>query len=128
MADDDDKPNFDDVYNVPVTQLTRRKPPPPGTYLGQTTGLPEELTSPNKGTKFAQYTVRLLEPAQNDRGHNRDVDANALDEALTRPNGEKVSLSEITLRLAMWRTQDAAPRHVDFLKKLGIDEYNEDGS
>jgi hypothetical protein len=126
--EDDDRPQFDDVYNVPVTQLQRRKPVPSGTYMGQTTGLPEEMTSPKKGTRYAQYTVRLLEPARNDRGHNRDVDQDALDEALTRANGEKINLSDVTLRLPMWRTMDSGHRHVEFLKKLGIEEFNEDGS
>ncbi len=124
----DDRPDFDDVYNVPVTQLDKPKPIPTGTYLGMIKGLPEEMTSPKKGTKYAQYTVQLLEPAQNDRGHNRDVDQDALDEALTRASGEKMNLTDKTLRLPMWRTKDSGHRHVDFLKKLGIDEYNEDGS
>ena len=124
--DDDDRPDFDDVYNVPVTELDRPKPAPGGTYLGEIVGLPEELASPQRGTKFAQYTIRLIEPARNDRGHNKDVDQEALDNWLTRSNGEKVLLSDRTLRLRMWRTRDAAHRHVEFLKKLGIMEYNED--
>ena len=126
--EDEDRPTFDDVYNIPVTQLQRQKPIPTGTYLGMIKGLPEEMTSPKRGTRYAQYTVQLLEPAQNDRGQNRDVDATELEEALTRPSGEKIALSDRTLRLPMWRTQDAGHRHVEFLKKLGIEEYNEDGS
>jgi len=126
--DSDQEPDYDDVYNVPVSQLTKRKPVPSGTYLGMVVGLPEELQSPKKGTKFAQYTIQLLDTAKNDRGINRDVDPDALDEALTRGDGEKQRLSDITLRLRMWRTKDSGHRHVDFLKRLGIAEENDDGS
>jgi len=125
--DEDDRPDYDDVYNVPVSQLTRPKPIPQGTYYGQTVGLPEELASPQRGTRYAQYTIRLIEPAQNDRGNNKDVDADELDAALTRGSG-KISLHDVTLRLRMWRTPDAAHRHVDFLRRLGIEDTNEDGS
>jgi hypothetical protein len=126
--DEDERPDYDDVYNIPVSQLTKQKPIPTGTYLGQVRGLPEELTSPVKGTKFAQYTIQLLEPAQNDRGNNKDVDPKALEEALTRPNGDVIPLTEKSLRLRMWRTQDSGHRHVDFLEKLGIPTENDDGS
>src|SRR5262245_17775944 len=126
--EEDEAPDYDDVYNVPVTQLDRPKPPPTGTYKGMNRGLPEEMTSPKKLTRFAQYTIQLLEPAKDDRGRNKDVDADELEAYLTRATGESMNLSDKTLRLAMWRTRDSGHRHVEFLKKLGIDVYNEDGS
>jgi hypothetical protein len=126
--EEDEAPDYDDVYNIPVTQLDRPKPVPTGTYLGMVKGLPEEMTSPKKGTRFAQYTIQLMEPAQNDRGQNKDVDPAALQEYLIRASGETMNLSDKTLRLPMWRTRDSGHRHVDFLKKLGISEFNEDGS
>jgi hypothetical protein len=126
--DEGERPDFDDVYNVPVTQLDRPKPQPVGTYLGEIVGLPEEMTSPKKGTRYAQYTVRPIEPAMNDRGNFKDVDPTALEEYLTRASGEKMQLSDRTLRLPMWRTKDSGHRHVEFLKKLGISEYNDDGT
>ena len=126
--DDNDRPDFDDVYNIPVSQLGRPKPCPPGTYRGEVVGLPEEVTMGQRGTPAARYTIRLLEPATNDRGQYKDVDAEALEKWLTRADGEKASIMDRTLRLLMWRTKDSGYRHVDFLKKLGIPEENEDGS
>jgi hypothetical protein len=126
--DDDDRPDFDDVYDIPVNQVERPSPCPVGTYRGEIVGLPEEVILGQRGTPAARYTVRLLEPATNDRGHYKDVDPEALEKWLTRADGEKASIMDRTLRLLMWKTKDSLYRHVDFLKKLGIEDLEEDGS
>jgi hypothetical protein len=121
--EDEDRPDFEDVYNIPVTQLQRQPPIPQGWYLGMLEGLPEELTSPVRGTPFAQYKVRLMDVAKDDRGKPRDVNMDELAAAL----GEK-QLTDRTLRLRQWRTKDSGVWHKEFLMKLGISEFNEDGS
>jgi hypothetical protein len=51
----------------------------------------------------------------------KDVDEDALNEALTKGNGDIVALRERSLRLTFYHTPDALWRLVKFLKDLGLE-------
>jgi hypothetical protein len=111
---DKDTPDFSSILDTPATEVTRPKPIPQGTYLGMTKGLPRYDRSTKKGTPFSEYTIQLLEA-------QKDVDEDALREALTKGNGEIIPLRERSLRLTFYHTPDALWRLVKFLKDLGLE-------
>ncbi len=114
--DKDDKPNFESILDTPASEVSRPKPVPQGTYLSMTKGLPRYDKSSKKGTPFSEYTIQLLE-AQS------DVDEEALNEALTKGNGDVVPLRDRSIRLTFYHTPDSLWRLVKFLKDLGLDPF-----
>jgi hypothetical protein len=79
-----------------------------------TKGLPRYDRSTKKGTPFSEYTIQLMEA-------QKDVDEDALAEALTKGNGDVIPLRERSLRLTFYHTPDALWRLVKFLKDLGLE-------
>jgi hypothetical protein len=111
---DKDTPNFESILDTPASEVLRPKPVPQGTYKSMTKGLPRYDKSTKKGTPFSEYTMQLLEPSD-------DVDMDALEEALTKGNGDVVNLRDRSLRLTFYHTPDALWRLVKFLKDLGLE-------
>jgi hypothetical protein len=121
-AEDDTPKSFESILDMPISELTRPKPLPQGTYKTTVRGLPKIDKSTKKGTEFSEYTLQILEAYD-------DVDQEALAEVLTKGNGEVQRLQDRSLRLTFYHTQASGFRLADFLvKDLGIDKFDEDGN
>jgi hypothetical protein len=119
--DKDEPKTFTSLLDTPMSQISRPKPAPHGSYLGMVKGLPRYDKSTKKGTPFSEYTIQLLE-AQD------DVDEDALKEWLTKGDGAVVPLREKSMRLTFYHTPDALWRLEKFLKDLGLEAEDEDQS
>jgi hypothetical protein len=117
--DEDARPSFSSILDMPASQAVRPKPSPVGTYLGMVNGHAEFGKSTKKGTGYARINWQLLEASD-------DVDAEALNVALTGPDGSVKPLREKFITQTFWDTPNSAYRLKDFLVALGIEE-TEDG-
>lgn len=115
MAKTAPRETFADILDTPSEDVSRPKPTPAGTYLTMVKGLYREDKSPKKGTEFSEYTLQLLKAMD-------DVDEEALEEFLTRSNGEVSKLQDRSLTLQCYHTPDALWRLKKFLTDLGIPE------
>lgn len=119
--DDDEPKTFESILDMPVSELTRPKPLPHGTYKTVVRGLPKIDKSTKKGTEYSEYTLQILEAYD-------DVDADALEECLTKGNGDVQRLQDRSLRLTFYHTPASGYRLGDFLTKdLQIDKVDDDG-
>jgi hypothetical protein len=110
-----DTPTFSSILDTPVSEVSRPKPLPQGTYLGMTKGLPRYDKSTKKGTPFSEYSIQLMEACE-------DVDQEELNVALTKGNGDVISLRDRSpMRLTFYHTPDALWRLIKFLKDLGLE-------
>ena len=105
---------FTSILDTPMSEISRPKPAPHGSYLGMVVGLPRYDKSTKKGTPFSEYAIRLLEALD-------DVDADALQEWLTKGDGTIVPLNSKMMKLTFYHTPDALWRLVKFLKDLGLE-------
>lgn len=103
-------PNFGSVLDRESSSVERPKPMPVGTYLCVVKGQPKFDVSSKKKTEFAEFSLYVLQAAE-------DVDQEALAEAL---NGKP--LAEKTIRATYYLTEDAIYRLKEFLDHLGIEE------
>jgi hypothetical protein len=115
-----------DILDMPSSSIERPKPIPQGTYVSQVIGQFREDKSTKKGTRYHEYTLKLVKPATNGEGEPLDVDMDALEQSLTKASGEVQELSDRTLRHTIYITPDAMWRYKDFLDHLGIPQ-EEDG-
>jgi hypothetical protein len=103
-------PTFSSILDRPSNSIEKPKPLPVGTYLAMTKGLPREDKSAKKQTPFVEFSMQLLQAAD-------DVDQEALQAVL----GSK-ALNEITMKNTFYLTDDAAWRLQKFLEAdLGIE-------
>jgi hypothetical protein len=115
-----------DILDMPSSSIERPKPIPQGTYVAQVIGQFREDKSTKKGTRYHEYTLKLIKPATNGEGEPLDVDMDALEQSLTKASGEVANLSDRTLRHTIYVTSDSLFRYKDFLDHLGI-PLEEDG-
>lgn len=109
-------PNFASALDKPATEIEKPKPLPPGEYLFILSQRHREDKSAKKGTPFVEWLPKFVQPMDT-------VDAEALEEALTRKDGSKKALQDMTTRLTFYITEDSTWRLVEFLKDtLGIDD------
>lgn len=106
--------SFSAILDKPSDSIERPKPLPAGTYLAMVVGQPRLDKSKQKGTPFAEFTLKLVQAGE-------DVDASLLAEYL---NGRK--LIEITTRDTYYLTDEAAYRLKEFIDHCGVP--NEDGA
>lgn len=119
--DDEESKSFESILDMPISELTRPKPLPQGTYKTVVRGLPAIGKSTKKGTEFSEYTLQILEAYD-------DVDTDALEATLTKGNGEVQRLQDRSLRLTFYHTPASGYRLGDFLSKdLGIEAKDEKG-
>jgi hypothetical protein len=94
---------------------------PVGTYTWMIVGLPVEGVSSQKGTPQSDYTLQCMEA-------HGDVSQEALEKALTKPNGEVMPLNSKTMKQTFYNTDNAIFMHKDFLTSLGIPLEDDDGN
>lgn len=109
-------PQFQSILDRPVSTIERPKPLPNGQYTWVVTELPREGVSEKKGTPYLEFTVRCLGPVD-----ENTVDPTQLEEWLTRADGSKKTLSDVTMRLTFYDTPEAGYRLKDFVEHLGIE-------
>lgn len=113
--------NLSAILDRPASQVERPKSIPIGTYLWVVKGLPRQDVSAKKKTPFYEFTVGCLQPGD-------DVDMDDLDAALTRKDGTKKVLTEVTQKLTFYLTDDALWRIKAFFEHCGLDVETDDPS
>jgi len=114
-------PAFTSILDRPSNTIEKPKPLPVGTYLWMTVGQPKEDKSAKKGTPYVEFLCKCLQAGE-------DVDAQALQEALTNKNtGDVKPLTEVQLKLTFYLTEASAWRLTEFLDHL-VGEDSQDQS
>jgi hypothetical protein len=119
--DPEERQSFSSILDMPASLAVRPKPAPTGTYMAMVLGHADYGKSTKKGTGFAKVLFKLIEVSD-------DVDIDALEAYLTKPDGSTTALGERTVPYTLWDTPNSAYRMRDFLLSLGIEEKDEDGN
>lgn len=114
MAKTEPATSFESILDTPADEVERPKPLPAGTYDVLVKGMPEHGKSSKQQTPFVRFTY-VLQAAR------EDVNEDELDELLTNAKGEKVALSDRSIRDTYYTTPDALFRLTDALEAMGID-------
>lgn len=114
MAKTEPATSFESILDQKADEVERPKPLPAGTYDVLVKGMPEHGQSSKQRTPFVRFTYVL-------QAAGEDVDEGDLDELLTNSKGEKVALSERSIRDTYYTTPDALFRLTDCLEAMGID-------
>lgn len=109
------QPNFGAILDRKPTAIERPKILPVGSYIVVVQGMPRQDKSQKKQTPFYEYTCKYLQAMD-------DVDQDELEAALTRADGTKKSLGDMTVRLTYYLTEDAVWRLKQFLEHCGLEE------
>lgn len=107
-------PNFGNILSRAASEIERPKPMPVGSYNCAVKGMPKFGESAKKKTPFVEFTLSPMEARE-------DVDPDDLEQALTKKDGTKKLLSEMTIRATYYTTEDALYRLKDFLEHCGLD-------
>src|SRR5215470_3044634 len=110
--------SFADIMDTPMSQIKPLTPMPPGIYRLMVVG-DAAWQNARTGTQMTVYTCQYLAPF-------RDVDMDALKQALTLPDGTVQAITERTIAARFFHTQAALPRLHRFLNNLGIPDRDED--
>jgi hypothetical protein len=102
------KPEFTSVLDQMPDEIERPKPLPPGSYVCIIKERPVQDKSSQKETPYVEFALHPVEALEN-------VDEDWLNEALTRTNGEKKKLSDMTIRARFYDTSEAGYRLKKFL-------------
>jgi len=106
--------SFESILDQRADEVERPKPLPAGTYDVLVKGMPEHGVSSKQRTPFVRFTY-ILQAA------GEDVDEDELAELLTNSKGEKVALSDRSIRDTYYTTPDAMFRLTDALTAMGIE-------
>jgi len=113
--------DYESALDRPSDEIAAPTILPPGTYTWMIVGLPVDGVSSQKGTPQSDYTLQCMEA-------HPDVPQEALEKALSRPNGEVMPLNSKTMRQTFYNTDNAIFMHKDFLTALGIPLKDDDGN
>lgn len=102
------KPDFTSVLDQMPDEIERPKPLPPGSYICLIKDRPVQDKSAQKETPYVEFTLHPIEALET-------VDPEDLEDALTRANGEKKKLSDMSIRARFYDTADAGWRLKKFL-------------
>jgi hypothetical protein len=102
------KPEFTSVLDQMPDEIERPKPLPPGSYVCLIKERPVQDKSSRKETPYIRFALHPVEALEN-------VDEDWLNEALTRANGEKKKLSDMTIFATFYDTPDAGFMLKEFL-------------
>jgi hypothetical protein len=107
-------PNFSSILDDDPADAEAPKGLPQGQYVFIVDGQPKFDKSSKKGTDFAEFTCKPIQPMDS-------VDQNALAAALSRKDGTTRVLSDMSMRLTFYLTEDAKYRLAAFMKHCGLD-------
>ena len=107
--------SFTDILKVKRGEVERPSPMPVGDYVCVVSKDIRQDKSKVKSTPFVEYTYKVLEALES-------VDTDQLDEWLTKKDGSKKKLSEVTIKDTYYITEGSLWRLEDMLKAcLGED-------
>jgi hypothetical protein len=106
---------FASVLDTPMEDIERPKPMPVGQYIWVVKGQPESIKSREKQTPGMVFILSCLEAVED------TVDQDALEQWLTKKDGTKKPLQEVTQKLTFWLTEGSAWGMKDFVRHCGID-------
>ena len=102
------KPDFTSILDMTPDEVERPKILPPGGYVCVIKERPISDVSSMKETPYWEFVLHPVEALEN-------VDEDSLADALTRANGEKRKLSDMTIRARFYDTEAAGFRLKKFL-------------
>ena len=102
------KPDFTSVLDQTPDEIERPRPLPPGGYVCIIKERFTQDKSAQKATPFFEFLLHPVEALEN-------VDEEALEDVLTKANGEKKKLSDMIIRARFFDTPDASWRLKKFL-------------
>lgn len=104
-------PSFTSILDTPSDQVERPKPMPVGQYVCIVQGQPRFDKSTKKQTEFVEFLLKFNEALE--------VDEDALNEWLVKPDGSSKNLAEQTIKATYYLTETALWRLNDFLDHCG---------
>lgn len=107
---------FTSVLDMTGEEVERPKAMPVGQYIFIVKGQPTFGKSKEKQTDFVQFQMSVLNPIED------TVDPDALEEWLTKKDGSKRNIQEVTQRLTFYLVESAVWRLKDFLTHCGVYE------
>lgn len=107
-------PNFTSILSAAPTEVNRPKALPVGSYVTVLQGLPRQDLSSQKKTPFYEFTHKFLSAGD-------DVDQEALEEALTSPDGNMRNLQDVTMKQSFYLTENAIWRLDEFFEHCGFE-------
>jgi hypothetical protein len=107
-------PNFSAILDDDPADAEAPKGLPAGQYIFIVDGQPKFDKSTKKGTDYAEFTCKPVQPLDS-------VDQDALNEALSRKDGTSRVLADMSMRLTFYLTEDAKYRLSNFMKHCGLD-------
>lgn len=108
-------PNYASLLDKPASLDDRPKTQPQGSFLCILKGLPRYDKSSKKQTEFAEFTAQVVAAGP-------DVDEEDLASWLTKADGSVMKLSDKTLKLTYYLTENSIFMLNDFLDHCGIDD------
>lgn len=107
--------SFASVLDTKVEDIERPKAMPVGQYVFMVKGQPEFIESREKKTPGVKFTMAVMQPIE------ETVDADSLQEWLTKKDGTERNLNEVTQSLTFWLTEGSAWGVKDFIRHCGVD-------
>lgn len=108
--------SFASVLDTKVEDIERPKAMPVGQYVFMVKGQPEFIESREKKTPGVTFVLSVIQPIE------ETVDADALQEWLTKKDGTERVLSEQQQKLTFWLTEGSAWGVKDFIRHCGVEE------
>jgi len=108
-------PAFTPILDRPVSATERPKPLPPGQYAFVVQSYREDKST-KKQTEFIEFTCKCLGPL-----NEASVDQEALDHWASSKSGEKKKLTDVTMKVTFYLTENSIYRLQDFLEHLGFE-------
>lgn len=106
--------SFGSILDRAPSEIEKPKPLPTGSYVTQLVGQPRIDKSAKKQTEFREFTHKLLAASE-------DVDEDELEAYLTKHDGTKLKLTDITVKNTYYITEGSLYRLKDFCEHCGID-------
>lgn len=106
--------NFSDILDRAPTEVEKPKPLPAGKYTTVLVGVPRYDKSAKKQTPFVEFQHKLTQAGE-------DVDAEALQAALSQADGGSRNLTDVVMKNTFYLTEGSAWRLKEFLGDCGFD-------
>ena len=114
MAKPAHSPTFESILDTPADEVERPTPAPAGTYDFIVRGMPEQGLSSVKKTPYVRFILAFVSAGN-------DVNEEELTKWLTNSDGERIPLTDRTIRLTFYTTPDALFRLTDFFEHCGLE-------
>jgi len=107
-------PSFAPILDRAPTEIEKPKPITVGSYVTIIQGQARYDKSQKKQTEFVEFTHKFISAGE-------DVDADALKDSLSAPDGSVRNLADITMKNTFYLTENSVWRLKEFLTHCGFD-------